>query len=110
MDLCFTIHHIYNKIPEDRMEFSNKIPDEQFDIVICCSVDDYVLDKHSFYSELVSKAKEILIFESNVQVYANHPFAEFCMGADILYEWLGEVVDKYPFGKDRVRNLFRVIL
>jgi len=78
---------------------------DKYDVVLCCSVDDYVEDPSEFYDFLFSKTKGRLILESNIQTYTTHPVAEWAIDRKIKYNWLGEVVDKYPFGKDRVRNL-----
>jgi len=81
-----------------------------FNIVFCCSVDDYVEDKKAFYQELVSRGRNYLILESNIQKYATHPVVEFCLDKRLNYKWLGEVVDKYPYGENRTRNLFIIEL
>lgn len=99
----------FNGLTADKINFLYEpIPGMKADVVICCSVDDYILDKNAFYQMLLDMTDWVLIFESNVQVYDTHPFSEFCMERRIQYQWVGEAIDKYPYGANRTRNLFRV--
>ena len=100
----------YNRIDKKRVEFYSDEESlmDSYDYVFCCSVDAYVEDLNGFYKFLMSKTRSLLLFESNIQEYGDHPFAQFCLNNGYKYEWLGEAVDKYPYGKDRVRNLIRV--
>ena len=101
---------LFNNIPVEEMSFFKNLSDvsEKHDIVMCMSVDDYVDDKEAFYYELLDRCLGTLIIESNIQEYATHPLATFCMESRLNYKWFGEVVDKMPYGKDRVRNLFMI--
>lgn len=86
--------------------FTDKLPDVRADIVTCCSVDEYILDKMAFYKILFDRAVDTLVFESNIQIYTTHPFPIACKENNFYCNWIGEAVDKYPYGANRVRNLF----
>jgi len=103
------LHKIKNISFLDERE-SKARPTTRYQIVMCCSVDDYVFNKTEFYQYVFSRVAEggVLIFESNIQIYSNHPFAAWCRLNKIEYHWLGEAIDKWPYGSHRARDLFKV--